>query len=109
MRRLLAAVAVAAALCTTAPAFADNSKDANWTVDCSYTYAGQVYHQGFYDLTKGDRSLSLEGRLQYYSLRAVAGEYFHEYPNWLDYPTSVTPADLQGWHCDWYRGYHEIP
>jgi len=91
-------------------AYADNSREATSTVACSYSYAGRFNTRGLYDISSPMRhDTSLEGRLQYMALRDVAGEYHKEYPNWLDYPKSVQPSDLQGWRCQWWPGYHEIP
>lgn len=110
MRHLALLIAVIFMALMPYVAHADNSREAEWTVGCSFTYAGEQHTYGLYDITKGQgRATSLESRLQYFALMDMAAEHFQEYPNWLDYPKSVQPSDLKGWHCQWWRGYHELP
>lgn len=108
---LLLAIVALSTLTNTQPASADNTKDAQSVVVCSYNYDGVTYTQDMYVLDAPSKTnrINLESREQYYALWNVAGIAHHEYINYPAYPTTVVPTDLQGWHCKWSLGNTPTP
>ena len=112
MKRTLTVAALAAALLATRPAgivptaHADNTRDAYEVVSCTFGYRSISGEHGQYGLdpamTPAERA-SIEDGVMTFVLVELAALHHKEYAPYPTRPTSVRPADLEGWRCAWER------
>jgi len=87
-------------------AHADNTREAYEAVTCTFSYRGVPGEHGQYGLdpaaTPAERAAIEDAELTSV-LVDLAGLHHREYAPYPARPTSVRPADLEGWRCTWGR------
>jgi hypothetical protein len=86
---------------------ADNSRDAARVLVCTWSYHGVDQREEIADLdrtvTQSEKD-SLVRLVQMHAVTAAAGEYFHEYPDYPNWPKTVQVSDLKAFKCKWTEG-----
>jgi hypothetical protein len=99
-------VALLVLLSVSAPVVrADNSREAPWVLDCSWSFHG---------VEDGSSLAILDSKVSESEIRSmeqmemriaavqIAGTQFHEYPDYPLFPQSVKKEDLKDWHCKFH-------